>query len=66
MAWVAPLHVGNFAGNAVRVVWLVLGLSPAVLFVTGFIMWWTRVVRPRWICPSASNGGGEIVTQRPL
>ena len=49
MAWVAPLHVGNFGGNAVRVVWLVLGLSPPVLFVTGFIMWWTRVVRPRWI-----------------
>ena len=49
MAWVAPLHVGNFAGNAVRVAWLIFGLSPAVLFVTGFIMWWTRVVRPRWI-----------------
>jgi uncharacterized iron-regulated membrane protein len=49
MAWVAPLHVGNFGGNAVRVVWLVLGLSPPVLFVTGFIMWWTRVVRPRWL-----------------
>lgn len=49
MAWVAPLHVGNFGGNAVRVVWLVLGLSPPLLFVTGFIMWWTRVVRPRWI-----------------
>ena len=49
MAWVAPLHVGNFGGNAVRVAWLLLGMAPAVLFVTGFIMWWTRVVRPRWI-----------------
>ena len=49
MAWVAPLHVGNFGGNAVRVAWLILGMSPPVLFVTGFIMWWTRVVRPRWI-----------------
>jgi uncharacterized iron-regulated membrane protein len=49
MAWVAPLHVGNFAGNAVRVAWFIFGLSPAVLFATGFIMWWTRVVRPRWI-----------------
>ena len=47
MAWVAPLHVGNFGGNAVRVAWLILGLSPALLFVTGFIMWWSRVVRPR-------------------
>jgi uncharacterized iron-regulated membrane protein len=47
MAWIAPLHVGNFGGNAVRTAWLILGLSPPVLFVTGFVMWWTRVVRPR-------------------
>ncbi len=49
MAWVAPLHVGNFGGSAVRVAWLILGLAPPTLFVTGFIMWWTRVVRSRWI-----------------
>ena len=60
MAWVAPLHVGNFGGNAVRVAWLVLGLSPPALFVTGFLMWWTRVVRPRWIRlsqPAAESAG---------
>ncbi len=45
LAWVAPLHIGNFAGNGVRAAWLILGLSPALLFVTGFTMWWTRVVR---------------------
>jgi uncharacterized iron-regulated membrane protein len=49
MAWVAPLHVGSFGGMTVRIAWLVLGLAPALLFVTGFIMWWTRVVRPRWL-----------------
>jgi uncharacterized iron-regulated membrane protein len=48
MTWVVPLHVGNFGGLPVRVAWLVLGLSPPLLFVTGFAMWWTRVVRPRW------------------
>jgi uncharacterized iron-regulated membrane protein len=47
MAWVAPLHVGNFAGNGVRVLWMLCGLAPPLLFVTGFTMWWTRVVRPR-------------------
>jgi uncharacterized iron-regulated membrane protein len=47
VAWVAPLHVGNFGGTGVRVAWLVLGLTPALLFATGFTMWWTRVVRPR-------------------
>jgi uncharacterized iron-regulated membrane protein len=45
MAWVAPLHVGNFGGFGIRLAWALLGLAPAVLYVTGFIMWWTRVVR---------------------
>jgi uncharacterized iron-regulated membrane protein len=49
MAWVGPLHVGNFGGMGIRVAWLVLGLAPPLLFVTGFVMWWTRVVRARWI-----------------
>jgi uncharacterized iron-regulated membrane protein len=48
MAWAAPLHVGNFAGDGIRVTWLLLGLAPPLLFVTGFTMWWTRVVRTRW------------------
>lgn len=49
MAWVAPLHVGNFGGLGVRIAWLILGLAPPLLFVTGFLMWWTRVVRTRWV-----------------
>ncbi len=49
MAWLTPLHVGNFGGNGIRVAWLLLGMAPPVLFVTGFIMWWTRVVRSRWL-----------------
>jgi uncharacterized iron-regulated membrane protein len=47
MDWIAPLHVGSFGGTAVRVAWLILGLAPPLLFVTGFVMWWSRVVRPR-------------------
>ena len=57
MNWLAPLHVGNFGGTGVRVAWLVLGLAPPLLFVTGFIMWWTRVVRPRWL--GARRAGTE-------
>lgn len=47
MRWVAPLHVGNFGGMSVRVAWLVMGLAPPLLVVTGVVMWWARVVRPR-------------------
>jgi uncharacterized iron-regulated membrane protein len=45
VAWAAPLHVGNFGGLGVRLAWMVLGLAAPMMFVTGFIMWWTRVVR---------------------
>ena len=61
MAWVAPLHVGNFAGNGVRVLWMLFGLAPPLLFVTGFAMWWTRVVRPRW---RASGGARQTPPRR--
>jgi uncharacterized iron-regulated membrane protein len=49
MSWVGPLHVDSFGGIGVKLVWLVLGLAPARLFVPGFIMWWLRVVGPRWM-----------------
>jgi uncharacterized iron-regulated membrane protein len=51
--WIGPLHVGNFGGVGVRIVWSIAGLAPAVLAVTGFIMWWSRVVRPRALRLSA-------------
>ena len=44
IAWMRPLHVGDFAGSIVKAGWFVLALSPTVLFVTGFVMWWNRVV----------------------
>lgn len=37
-----PLHVGTFGGLTTRVLWTVLGLVPAFLFVTGVWMWGRR------------------------
>jgi uncharacterized iron-regulated membrane protein len=48
MSRVTPLHVGGVGGQAGRIAWFVLGLSPAVLFVTGLLVWWKRVIRARW------------------
>jgi uncharacterized iron-regulated membrane protein len=47
MPWFGRLHVGAFGGPAIKVLWLILGLAPTLLFVTGAIMWWNRVVVPR-------------------
>ena len=44
LRWVYYLHFGNFAGNKTKAVWVALGLLPALLFLTGAIMWWNRVL----------------------
>ena len=44
--WIYYLHFGNFAGWKTKALWVVLGLLPVVLFVTGAIMWWNRVLSP--------------------
>jgi uncharacterized iron-regulated membrane protein len=38
-------HFGNFAGIKVKVAWFILGLAPALLFLTGMLMWVNRVIR---------------------
>lgn len=37
-----PIHIGVWGGPATRVLYALLGLMPAVLFVTGFLMWKNR------------------------
>jgi uncharacterized iron-regulated membrane protein len=39
------LHFGNFAGRKLKIAWVILGLAPALLFLTGFVMWINRVIR---------------------
>ena len=41
--FIRPLHYGTFAGQWSRVAWILVGLMPAVLFFSGFILWWRRV-----------------------
>src|SRR5439155_5426014 len=56
--WLAYLHFGRLGGRGIpgcgrglcdattNVIWAVVGLVPPIMFVTGALMWWTRVVRP--------------------
>ncbi|MEX0269200.1 PepSY-associated TM helix domain-containing protein [Leptolyngbyaceae cyanobacterium UHCC 1019] len=37
-----PLHFGTFWGLPSRILYVFVGLSPLMLFVTGVIMWWFR------------------------
>ncbi len=57
--WLAILHFGRINGigipcrgpglcdQATKAMWAVFGLAPAAMFVTGALMWWNRVLRPR-------------------
>jgi uncharacterized iron-regulated membrane protein len=47
LSWIARLHFGRFSGWTVKALWTVLGLAPALLAITGTLMWWRRVVRGR-------------------
>lgn len=60
IAWLTSVHFGRFGGAGVRVTWIVLGLVPAALFVTGAAMWWFSVLQPalrrRRVPPPAPQG----------
>lgn len=57
--WLAYLHFGRICGigipckgpglcdQATKAVWALFGLAPAAMFVTGALLWWNRVLRPR-------------------
>ena len=42
----SPLHFGTFGGNLTRVLWIIVGLAPGTLYVTGVLMWWNRSILP--------------------
>jgi uncharacterized iron-regulated membrane protein len=45
-------HFGRFRGLLwANILWIFLGLLPAVMFITGFILWYRRVVK-RWLAMS--------------
>lgn len=48
LRWFGYLHFGNFGGVGVKALWTILGLAPALLFVTGALMWWNRVLS-KWV-----------------
>ena len=53
------LHFGRSWGMTVKLAWVTLGLVPAVLFVTGGITWWARVVRRRRAGAAIGDRAGE-------
>ena len=47
LRWAVRLHFGRWRSHTLKAVWVIIGLIPAAMFVTGAAMWWHRVVRRR-------------------
>ena len=45
LEWLARLHFGRWRNIPLEILWVIIGLIPAVMFVTGGVMWWYRIVR---------------------
>ena len=43
--WLVRLHFGRTFGLPIEWLWVILGLVPCGLFITGTLMWWNRVWR---------------------
>lgn len=41
-AWTYPLHIGTYGGIYTRILYIILGLVPAFLFITGFVIFWNK------------------------
>lgn len=41
-----PLHVGNYGGLPVKILYVLIGLAPSLLSITGFLLWWRRKRKP--------------------
>jgi uncharacterized iron-regulated membrane protein len=52
---VYSIHLGDFGGQPIKFLWCILGLVPALLSVTGVIMWWNRVLKKKWRSLRASE-----------
>ena len=56
LMWLTRLHFGRWREMPwLQAVWAVVGLLPAVMFVTGAVMWWQRVMRKRPVRVEAAN-----------
>lgn len=56
LMWLTRLHFGRWRDLPwLKAIWAVIGLMPAVMFVTGVIMWYQRVFRKRVVRVEAAG-----------
>ena len=53
---VYSVHFGDFGGLPLQILWALLGLVPAVLVITAYVMWWNRSLRKKWFKLTTRTG----------
>jgi uncharacterized iron-regulated membrane protein len=48
LMWAYTVHFGDFGGLTTKLLWMILGLIPVALTITGYLMWWNRVLKKKW------------------
>jgi uncharacterized iron-regulated membrane protein len=48
LMWAYTVHFGDFGGLPTKLLWMVVGAIPVVLTITGYLMWWNRVLKKKW------------------
>lgn len=54
LRWLVRIHFGRWESDTLKAIWVVMGLVPVLLLVTGVVMWWQRVFRKRTVSPAAT------------
>ena len=55
-----PVHIGVWGGTLTRVLYVLLGLAPLALLVSGCVMWWNRVAAPQRVRRGAARAGYPV------
>jgi uncharacterized iron-regulated membrane protein len=66
LEWLVRLHFGRWRNShTLKAIWVIMGLIPAAMFVTGAAMWWHRVVRKRRTATSRDRVVGFAPEAQP-
>jgi uncharacterized iron-regulated membrane protein len=66
---VYSIHFGDFGGQPIKFLWFVVGLIPALLTITGLVMWWNRVLKKKWrsiTAPPLPTSEAALAPENPV
>lgn len=63
--WSYILHIGDFAGLPGKILYLLMGLAPTLLAISGVVIWLERIRKGRAAPPSTREGGVAVPAPPP-